>query len=56
MNWDKQPPDLAELLDRTLFEEPCKSGIGNFFDESRTKWEKHWLQNGLWLSGTMAKT
>jgi len=35
---DKQPCVLAELLDRTLFEEPCKPGIGKFFDESRTKW------------------
>jgi len=42
---DQQPKHLAALLDRTLYTEPKKEGLENFFDESKSKWGKQSLQN-----------
>jgi len=38
---------LAEILDKTLFEESRKPGMGKFYDGSRTKWGRQSLQNRL---------
>jgi len=43
----RQPKHLADLLDRTLYTEPRKEGIGRFFDESKSKWGKQSLQNRI---------
>jgi len=44
---DKQPKVLAELLDKTLFEEPPKPGMDKFYDGSRTKSGRQSMQNRL---------
>jgi len=44
---DKQPKVLADLLDKTLFEEPRKPGVGKFYDGSRTKYGRQSMQNRL---------
>jgi len=50
---DQQPKHLASFLDKTLFTEPRKGGLGKFFDESRTKWgEQSYCTIGytLWMA------
>jgi len=43
----KQPKVLAELLDKTLFEEPRKPGMGKFYDGSRPNGESNRCKTGL---------